>query len=300
MIAWNSAGSQTDMDIIYNPTMTSTLTMANLFSEVVSTYNINLIPEIGTSLGGGSDHSSFWRFGFPSILSIEDQGDFNPYYHKANDTPANTDLSYFTDFVKAALASFAHMTNCLLPSGHLEGHITSVGDDLPVEGAGITAKNRQEESFQGFSNSSGHYSLPLPAGVYTVTVSADGFIPAEMSNMSVFIGSTTSLDFALDPICNPITGLDFTWQPAYPFASREVSFTAAAQAVHPIHFAWDFGDAAGASGITATHSYTEPGIYTITLTASNICDAQSVSKDLTIFNTFWAFLPILVNGSSSP
>ncbi len=55
----------------------------------------------------GSDHASFWQFGYNSILAIEDNSDFNPYYHGPGDTPAHTNLSYFTDFVKASIATFA-------------------------------------------------------------------------------------------------------------------------------------------------------------------------------------------------
>ena len=85
---------------------------------MIATYNINLIPDYAPDMWG-SDHNSFWDYGFTSILAIEDDihGDFNPYYHRPTDTPAHTDPVYFTDFVKASIGTFAHMTGCLIPPG---------------------------------------------------------------------------------------------------------------------------------------------------------------------------------------
>ena len=68
-------------------------------------------------LTGGSDHQSFWGEGYRSILAIEDQSDFNPYYHGSGDTTANNDLDYFTRFVKASLATLVHDSGCLLTGG---------------------------------------------------------------------------------------------------------------------------------------------------------------------------------------
>lgn len=64
MIAWNTIGSSRDIDVIYNPNMLPTHDLALLFTDVISAYNINLIPQLLTSLGGGSDHQSFWDRGY--------------------------------------------------------------------------------------------------------------------------------------------------------------------------------------------------------------------------------------------
>jgi hypothetical protein len=85
----------------------------------VSAYGLNLAPVkyVNNALGDRSDNASFWKQGYPAILAIEDYyGDSNPYYHTANDRLAGADLDYYTEYVKAAVGTFAHMTGCLIPS----------------------------------------------------------------------------------------------------------------------------------------------------------------------------------------
>lgn len=111
MIGWdNSGGPIIELHAI--STLTPTLELARLFSDTVSTYNINLDPRIFTYGEAASDHSSFWDEGYTAILAIEDWGDFNAHYHTVNDRLEYLNLTYFTEFVKAAVGTFAHMS-CL-------------------------------------------------------------------------------------------------------------------------------------------------------------------------------------------
>ena len=118
MIAWNTVGSDPYITLAYATGMPPTQQLAQLFTDVIATYNINLLASYAPDMWG-SDHNSFWDYGFTSILAIEDDvhGDFNPYYHTSQDTPAHTDPVYFTNFVKASIATYAHMTGCLIPPG---------------------------------------------------------------------------------------------------------------------------------------------------------------------------------------
>jgi PKD repeat protein len=199
MIAWNTIGSSPGIDLLYNPNMPSTLTLAQLFTDVVDAYNIDLIPQLVTSLGGGSDHSSFWDQGYTAILSIEDQGDFNPYYHSSQDTPAHTDLPYFTKFVKASIATYAHMSNCLIPSGlgSLDGHVTTSNGMIPIENAVVNAEDGPGHSFSSITNDTGYYSRTLMEGTYTVTASAYSYIPITIGEVPIISGTTTTRDFDL-------------------------------------------------------------------------------------------------------
>jgi hypothetical protein len=200
MIAYNTIGSDPGIDLVYNPTMPTTQALAQLFADVVSAYDLNLTPELRTSLGGGSDHQSFWDQGYTSILAIEDQGDFNPYYHGPSDTPAHTDLGYFAEFVKASLGTFAHMSGCLIPSGvgHLDGHVTAASGGGPIDGAKLTLNDQTGHTLHTSTNVSGYYTQTLVAGTYTVTAEAYGYLPAVVAGVVVVTDAVTTADLALD------------------------------------------------------------------------------------------------------
>lgn len=196
MIAYNTIGSNRDIDVIFNSSMPPTHDLALLFNDVVNAYSINLIPELRTSLGGGSDHQSFWYTGYTAILSIEDQSDFNPYYHTYQDTPAHTDLSYFTDFVKASIGTFAHMGCLLPPSGALAGAVADV-EGQPISGAHIQAQRTPQQAWETLSNPDGAYLMNLVSGVYTVTAQAPGYMNFSTSGIVVTNELTTTLDITL-------------------------------------------------------------------------------------------------------
>ena len=79
---------------------------------MVQEYDLDLVPEIITSGARFSDHASFWDYGYAAILGTEDSGDFNPYYHTADDLATHLNTPYATGFVKTSLATFAHMGHC--------------------------------------------------------------------------------------------------------------------------------------------------------------------------------------------
>lgn len=60
------------------------------------------------------------------------------------------------------------------------------------------------------------------------------------------------------------------------------TFTASVNpdAEEPIRYQWEFGTGAMATGLTAAHTYAEPGEYTVTFTASN--EAGTVSESTTV------------------
>ncbi|MEJ2746096.1 MAG: M28 family peptidase, partial [bacterium] len=96
---------------IHCGTMTSSGAIGDLLIDTIGTYSLALSPvKYTTGSTIWSDHSRFWDAGYPAILGIEDTGtDFNPYYHSPSDTIANCNLSYATDYVKAALGTTARL-----------------------------------------------------------------------------------------------------------------------------------------------------------------------------------------------
>jgi len=85
--------------------------IADTFRAAVTNYVGSALSPIDDPDGlAASDHSSFWARGWPGILAIEDDvNDFNPHYHTTADTLARLNLPYFTSFVRASVATTAHL-----------------------------------------------------------------------------------------------------------------------------------------------------------------------------------------------
>jgi uncharacterized membrane protein len=64
----------------------------------------------------------------------------------------------------------------------------------PIEGVLVTAG-----SSSASTNATGDYSIELPAGNYTVTVSASGYESSSETDVNVVAGATTTVNFMLEP-----------------------------------------------------------------------------------------------------
>ena len=106
------------------------------------------------------------------------------------------------------------------------------------------------------TGSSIRHTYPSP-GQYIVTLT----IVDEMNR--TFTTSRTVMVVA------PLSGA-FTSSPLTPSAGTTITFMASGSGgVPPYSFSWDFGDGATANGDTSTHSYANPGNYTVTLVTSD-------------------------------
>ncbi|MDP3025110.1 MAG: M20/M25/M40 family metallo-hydrolase [candidate division Zixibacteria bacterium] len=106
MIAWE--GNGVNIIELHAGTGASSQALADITIGVINDYTLPLIPQkITSGATDRSDHASFWAYGFPAILGIEDFEEFNPYYHTTNDRISAFDMPYFTDFSKAGIASLA-------------------------------------------------------------------------------------------------------------------------------------------------------------------------------------------------
>ena len=92
-------------------TDSNSLILADFFINSLSDYGLGLtarkiIINTGTDY---SDHASFWEYNYRAILGIEDDYDFNPYYHSTGDKITAFDTTYFRKFCQAGLASLASL-----------------------------------------------------------------------------------------------------------------------------------------------------------------------------------------------
>ncbi|MBL7183209.1 MAG: M28 family peptidase [Anaerolineae bacterium] len=151
------------------------IAIANLFTDVVDTYDIDLTPEIITAgATNRSDHASFWDYGYDAILAIEDWDDFTPYYHTTNDQLSSLNIPYFTEFVKASVGTVASMARLLSDQVSLRGAVHFWQDSAGVPGVLLTLEG--DQAYTGLSRADGSYTVSgVVAGDYILTPSkSDG------------------------------------------------------------------------------------------------------------------------------
>lgn len=271
MIAYNTPGTARTFWMHTRPGNAGDLAIANLFSSAVTTYNINLTPQIQQDGKTFSDHSSFWNRGYPAILAIEAWNDHTPYYHSTSDQLESFDMGYYTDFARAALATFAHM-GCLM-EGQLSGTVRDSSNNAPLPGAAVEAWANGELVRSAITQPDGSYGLTLYPGNYTLETVLPDYLIATAPNVPVLYNQTTQRDFSLQP-CEWIDSLRITPSAFRPDVSQTVTYTAALVGGEPpISLSWDFGDGANASGQTVTHAFAAPGTYIVKLDASTACGA---------------------------
>jgi hypothetical protein len=143
MIAWDAANGPT-LDLFTrsasDPGYPADLAIASVFTNVVATYGLSsrLVPRLIAYTISSSDHYSFWTRGYPGILAIEDywNGDFNAYYHTANDNVQHVNMTYFTDFAKACIGALAHLAG---PTGRTSFDLLEVANSDWTPGSGVGA-----------------------------------------------------------------------------------------------------------------------------------------------------------------
>jgi photosystem II stability/assembly factor-like uncharacterized protein len=105
MIAYDGNGD--GVIHMYCDTALENQALADMLIEVISDYGLNLSPMKFNQHTGG-DQTSFWDYGFPAVMVIEDYtSDFNPHYHTTGDRVSAFDTAYFVEFTKAAVAGIA-------------------------------------------------------------------------------------------------------------------------------------------------------------------------------------------------
>ncbi len=113
---------------IHAGNMLNSQEIGNLVRNNNVNWGLSLITEYITSGStGASDHASFWNYGYPAILLIEDFQDFTPYYHTVNDVLSTLRPSYFEKIAKLAIGSIAMLAG-------IDSVATGINEDqLPYE-----------------------------------------------------------------------------------------------------------------------------------------------------------------------
>jgi outer membrane protein OmpA-like peptidoglycan-associated protein len=110
-------------------------------------------------------------------------------------------------------------------------------------------------------------------GTYTVTVTA--------SNARSSDSATCTVTVTAPPVAAEIISLTANPMTFEVCAPVTVTFNANVRGDQPVTYSWNFGDGTTGTGATATHTYSEPGSYTVTLTVSNAAGSDTRSITLT-------------------
>lgn len=197
MLGYNTPGSSPTIELHTRWNNQGDLDIANLFANVVQTYGINLVANILQDGEDFSDHASFWNYGYPAILAIEDWNDHTPYYHNTSDQLETLNMDYFTAFAKAAAGTFAHM-GCLL-QGELSGVIKDATTQTPLANAYLETRSENGVLRWTHTQPDGSYHFTLVPGDYSMFIAAPHYQSATLEAIPVVDSNTTVQDFNLHP-----------------------------------------------------------------------------------------------------
>ena len=82
--------------------------------------------------------------------------------------------------------------------------------------------------------------------------------------------------------CEPVEITYAGFAPPNPLVDEVIIFTATASGTLPLSYLWDFGDGSTAEGDVATHSFSLPGLHTVSLDVENTCSADQASLEVNV------------------
>jgi PKD repeat protein len=262
--------------ITSNPGYASDLAIANTFIDVVNAYSLSssLTPIIDADGITQSDHSSFWDNGYPAILGIEEHdNDISPYYHTTSDTVSTLNMTYFTNFVKAAVGTAAHLA--IRDDGTVSAAFTGSPTSGPVPlTVNFTDQSTGATSWSWNFGDSGTSTLRnshqyTSAGTYTVSLTASGASGSDTETKSNYITVTAPQP----PVAN------FTASTTNPTVGASVTFTDTSTN-SPTSWSWTFegGTPAASTAQNPVITYNTVGTYDVSLTAANAQGSDNETK----------------------
>ncbi|MDA0379232.1 MAG: PKD domain-containing protein, partial [Bacteroidetes bacterium] len=126
---------------------------------------------------------------------------------------------------------------------------------------------------QTASGAAANHSFSNP-GTYTVTATASNR-KGKSTDMS-----TTTVVVVNPPVPAQIVSIRASNNT--PDTQTAVTFSASINGDTPISYAWNFGDGSTSSQASPSHTFSEPGTYTVQLNASNKAGSDSRSMTLTV------------------
>lgn len=135
---------------IHTRNFSNSVLLAEFMYAIDSLYNLPTVPVVYNPGTTASDHNSFWQKNYSAICFSEAYygGDFNPYYHSAQDRIDKFNLSYFHNVSRLGIASIAALAT--------DNFVVSVPEDKIIPES-ISVSN-YPNPFNGTTII--HYNLP--------------------------------------------------------------------------------------------------------------------------------------------
>jgi Zn-dependent M28 family amino/carboxypeptidase len=109
--------------------------LGGILIDAITTYELDLLPKkMIEDASWGSDHVSFWDYGFTAISGGEDHQDFNPYLHTIEDRVSAFDTAYYVQFTKAAVAGVAVLAHPFILGDANRDRVIDLGDAVYLLG----------------------------------------------------------------------------------------------------------------------------------------------------------------------
>ncbi len=163
--------------------------------------------------GGGSQTGPYDRWGDYSSMSIDPVDEctfwYTGEYHDVSDQSFNWNT-------RIGAFRLPECTGYLGASGTLDGTVTDSSTTNPIGGVSIYATDGVTKTGSTVTLGDGTYSVNLLVGDYDVTASAFGYLPTTVSAVSIYSGTTTTVDIALDPapsytVSGTVTDVNTGW-----------------------------------------------------------------------------------------
>ena len=200
MVGYYGAGGA-DLWLEGFTTGVNSMWLVNLVSQHAQTYS-DLSVYIYPGNGWGSDHESFHDHGFPAMLSIENEWDSYPCYHRSCDTIANITPSFLRQIAAANGTAALELAVPAFTPAAVGGRVDLAG---VADDSGATVTILGTSYAPAVSSTDGSYSLPnvLP-GTYTLRAAKQGYLPVTMTGVVLSSGESAAIDFLLLPEQNGI------------------------------------------------------------------------------------------------